>query len=116
VQSIIVTALAPTFGYGVEPLARRYDRLRSCACGGHRGAERATAKAGLVAAKVVNEMAATLDAAAPHWPRVTKKPPARCSTRPAQQRTTWAAFDEAAKEGLAIVRHSPFRRPPLAGG
>ena len=54
VQSIIVTALAPNLGYGVEPLARRGDRLRACACGGHRGAERAAAQAGLVAAKVVS--------------------------------------------------------------
>lgn len=113
VQSIIVTALAPNFGYGVN---RWLDAMIGCALAlavatvAPSGPLR---KPGLVAAKVVNEMAATLDAAAAALAAADEEAASAVLDRARAVDDSLAAFDEAAKEGLAVVRHSPFRRRHL---
>lgn len=113
VQSVIVTALAPNFGYGVN---RWLDAVIGCALAlavatvAPSGPLR---RPGLVAAKVVNEMAATLDAAAAALAAADEEAASAVLDRARAVDDSLAAFDEAAKEGLAVVRHSPFRRRHL---
>ncbi len=119
VQSIIVDHPDPRSEPGLQPLAGRGGRLRAGPAGGHasRPAPRCASRPRLAAARSCSEMAATLEAAidgAAGRGRVGGR--CRCWTGPGAARAELAELDEAADEGLAVVRQSPFRRRQPARG
>ena len=116
VQSIAVIVLAPRSRVRLRPLARRGDRLRAGTVGGDRGAERPAPQADrAVAPRWSGGMAETLEAAADALrQRRRERAPTAVLDRARAAEKDLAAFDEAAAEGLAVVRHSLFRRRQLS--
>jgi len=117
VQAILVTVLSPNPGQAVN---RWLDAVIGCtlalvvATVAPSGPIR---KPGLVASRVVAEMAATLDAAAAALAANDEEAADVVLDRARAGEKDLADFDQAAAEGLAVVRHSPFRRRhlPLVG-
>jgi uncharacterized membrane protein YgaE (UPF0421/DUF939 family) len=113
VQAILVTVLSPNLGYGVN---RWLDAAIGCtlalvvATVAPSGPLR---RPGLVAAKVVAEMAATLDAAAAALAADDEEAADAVLDRARATERDLATFDQAAAEGMAVIRHSPFRRRHL---
>ena len=112
-QSIAVLVLAPSLGYGVE---RWLDAVIGCvlallvATVAPSGPLR---RPRVVASKVVAGMAETLEAAADALASSDENAANAVLDRARAAEKDLAAFDEAASEGLAVVRHSPFRRRQL---
>jgi len=110
VQSILVTVLSPNPGQAVN---RWLDAVIGCALAlvvatvAPSGPLR---KPGEAAARVVAEMAATLDAAAAALAANDEDAADAVLDRARAGEMDLADFDQAAAEGLAVVRHSPFRR------
>jgi uncharacterized membrane protein YgaE (UPF0421/DUF939 family) len=110
VQSILVTVLSPNPGQVVN---RWLDAVIGCtlalvvATVAPSGPLR---KPGEMASKVVAEMAATLDAAAAALAANEEDAADAVLDRARAGEMDLADFDQAAAEGLAVVRHSPFRR------
>ncbi|MCW2803108.1 MAG: hypothetical protein JWN06_1325 [Propionibacteriaceae bacterium] len=113
VQSTIIVALAPNPG---QALDRWLDAVVGCVCALAVATIAPSAplrKPGLLAAKILVEIAATLDAAekALRAQDVDAADAVLVQARAAE--ADLAALNEAASEGLAVVRHSPFRRGDL---
>ena len=113
VQSILVTVLSPNPGQAVN---RWLDAVIGCALAlvvatvAPSGPLR---KPGEAAARVVAEMAATLDAAAAALAANDEDATDAVLDRARAGEKNLADFDQAAAEGVAVVRHSPFRRRQL---
>ncbi len=113
VQSILVTVLSPNPGQAVN---RWLDAVIGCALAlvvatvAPSGPLR---KPGEVASRVVAEMAATLDAAAAALAANDEDAADAVLERARAGEKDLADFDQAAAEGVAVVRHSPFRRRHL---
>jgi uncharacterized membrane protein YgaE (UPF0421/DUF939 family) len=113
VQSIIVTTLAPTLGYGVN---RWLDAVIGCAIAlvvatiAPSGPVR---RPGGVAASVLDEMANALDAARDALITRDASAAEAVLDQARAGEKGLAALEQAAAEGLAVVRHSPFRRRQL---
>jgi uncharacterized membrane protein YgaE (UPF0421/DUF939 family) len=113
VQAILVTVLSPNPGQAVN---RWLDAVIGCtlalvvATVAPSGPIR---KPGEMASRVVAEMAATLDAAAAALAANDEDAADAVLDRARAGEQDLADFDQAAAEGLAIVRHSPFRRRQL---
>jgi len=113
VQSILVILLSPSVGYGLN---RWLDAVVGCtlallvATVAPSGPLR---KPGVVAAKVVFEMATTLDAAAAALAADDEDAAGAVLDQARAVEKSLEAFDQAAAEGLAVIRHSPFRRRHL---
>ncbi|HET9779080.1 MAG TPA: FUSC family protein [Propionibacteriaceae bacterium] len=112
-QSIAVVVLAPSLGYGVH---RWLDAVIGCALAllvatvAPNGPLR---KPGEVAAKVVAGMAETLDAAAQALAANDEAAASAVLDRAQAAEKDLVAFDQAAAEGVAVARQSPFRRRQL---
>ena len=113
VQSVIVTTLLPDPGQG---FGRWLDAVVGCALALVVATIAPSAplrKPGILAAQLLQEMAATLRAAAAALRDADATPPTRCWSGPGPARTSCKTLQDAADEGLAVVRHSPFRRRQL---
>ena len=114
VQSIVVTVLGSNLGYGVS---RWLDAVLGCALAlvvATVAPGSPLRKPGSVAASVLSEMAAAMNAAVD---ALRSKDEAAADAVLAQARAGekgLAAFEEASSEGLAVVRQSPFRRRHLS--
>jgi uncharacterized membrane protein YccC len=112
-QSIAVLVMAPSPVYGFE---RGLDAAIGCtlallvATVAPSGPLR---KPGEVAAKVVAEMAETLDAVAHALATNDEGAASAVLDRVQATEKDLATFDVAASEGLEVVRHSPFRQRQL---
>jgi uncharacterized membrane protein YgaE (UPF0421/DUF939 family) len=113
VQAILVTVLSPNPGQAVN---RWLDAVIGCtlalvvATVAPSGPIR---KPGEMASRVVAEMAATLDAAAAALAAKDEDAADAVLDRARAGEKDLADFDQAAAEGVAVVRHSPFRRRHL---
>jgi hypothetical protein len=113
VQAILVTVLSPNPGQAVN---RWLDAVIGCtlalvvATVAPSGPIR---KPGEMASRVVAEMAATLDAAAAALAANDEDAADAVLDRARAGEKDLADFDQAAAEGVAVVRHSPFRRRHL---
>jgi uncharacterized membrane protein YgaE (UPF0421/DUF939 family) len=113
VQAILVTVLSPNPGQAVN---RWLDAVIGCtlalvvATVAPSGPLR---KPGEVASRVVTEMAATLDAAAAALAANDEDAADAVLDRARAGEKDLADFDQAAAEGLGVVRQSPFRRRHL---
>jgi uncharacterized membrane protein YgaE (UPF0421/DUF939 family) len=112
-QSIAVLVMAPSPIYG-------FERWIDAAIGSTLALLVATLapsgplrRPGDVAAKVVTEMADTLEAAADALAAKDEHAASAVLDRVQTTEKDLAAFDVAAAEGLEVVRHSPFRRRQL---
>jgi uncharacterized membrane protein YgaE (UPF0421/DUF939 family) len=113
VQSILVTVLTPNPGQAVN---RWLDAVIGCTLALLVATVAPSApirKPGEVAARVVAEMATTLDAAAAALAANDEDAAHAVLDRARAGEKDLAAFDQAAAEGVAVVRHSPFRRRHL---
>jgi uncharacterized membrane protein YgaE (UPF0421/DUF939 family) len=113
VQSILVTVLAPNPG---EAVNRWLDAVIGCALAlvvATVAPSSPLRRPGEVASRVVAEMAATLDAAAAALAANDEDAADAVLNRARAGEKDLADFDQAAAEGLAVVRHSPFRRRQL---
>lgn len=113
VQAIVVTSLASNVDYGFD---RWLDAVIGCALALIMAtiAPGSPLRApGRVAGTVLEKMAATLDAAvaALRTNDATAADAVLAQARAVENDLT--AFDQAASEGVAVVRHSPFRRRQL---
>jgi uncharacterized membrane protein YgaE (UPF0421/DUF939 family) len=114
VQSIIVTALSPDLGYGVN---RWLDAVIGCALAlliATIAPSTPLRKPGQVAARVLNETADVLVAASSALRNQDGEAADVVLERARAGAQGLTALDEAAAEGLAVVRHSPFRRRQLS--
>lgn len=113
VQSIIVTTLMPEHG---QALGRWLDAVVGCALALVVATVAPSApvrKPGLLAAQLLQEMAATLRAAATALREGDSKAADEVLERARAEATQLDLIQEAAAEGLAVVRSSPFRRRQL---
>jgi uncharacterized membrane protein YgaE (UPF0421/DUF939 family) len=115
VQAIIVTTLAPTLGYGVN---RWLDAVIGCGIALIVATIAPSAplrRPRVLAASVLDEIASALDAA--RAALITKDDSAAEAVLDQARagEKGLAALDQASAEGLAVVRHSPFRRGQLPG-
>ena len=113
VQSVIVTTLLPDPGQG---FGRWLDAVVGCALALAVATIAPSAplrKPGILAAQLLQEMAATLRAAATALRATDATPRTRCSSGPGPAKTQLKTLQDAADEGLAVVRHSPVP-PPAA--
>lgn len=113
VQSTIIVTLAPNPGQAVD---RWLDAVIGCVCALLVATIAPSAplrKPRLLAAQILTEFAATLDAAE----RALRTGDTEAADAVLQQARAaerdLEGMEEAAKEGLAVVRHSPFRRRDL---
>jgi uncharacterized membrane protein YgaE (UPF0421/DUF939 family) len=115
VNSIVVTAIAPPgVGFGVS---RWLDAVIGCALAllvATIAPSSPLRKPGEVAAQVLTEMAATLDAAVAAVHADDAETASEVLDRARAGEVSLAALEEAAAEGVAVVRHSPFRRRQLS--
>jgi uncharacterized membrane protein YgaE (UPF0421/DUF939 family) len=113
-QSIAVIVLAPNLGYGIN---RWIDAVIGCALAllvatvAPSGPLRRPSE---VAAKIVAGMADTLDAAADALATKDEKAATAALDRVLAGEKDLAVFDQAAEDGLAFVRYSPFHRRRLS--
>jgi len=113
VQSIIVTTLMPEPG---QALGRWLDAVVGCALALAVATVAPSApvrRPGLLAAVLLQEMAATLRAAATALRESDSKAADEVLERARAEADQLDLIQEAASEGLAVVRHSPFRRSQL---
>ena len=106
VQSIIVTTLMPQPG---QALDRWLDALVVATVAPSAPVRRP----GLLAAQLLQEMAATLRAAATALRESDREAADEVLERARAEASQLERIQEAAAEGLAVVRHSPFRRSQL---
>jgi uncharacterized membrane protein YgaE (UPF0421/DUF939 family) len=115
VNSIVVTAIAPPgVGFGVS---RWLDAVIGCALAllvATIAPSSPLRKPGEVAAQVLNEMAETLDAAVAAVHADDAETASDVLDRARAGESSLAALEQAAAEGVAVVRHSPFRRRQLS--
>ncbi len=113
VQSIVMTVLSSNLGYGVD---RWLDAVLGCGIAlvvATIAPSSPLRKPGSVAAGVLREMASALHGSVD---ALRRNDSAAADAALAQARAGeegLASFDRAATEGLAVVRHSPFRRNQL---
>lgn len=110
VQSIFVTALAPNLGEGVN---RWLDALIGCTVAllvATLAPSSPLRRPGLVAAAVLTEMAGTLEAAVSALRSADGTAAEAVLDRARASENSLAALEQAAAEGLAVVRQSPFFR------
>ncbi len=115
VQSVIVVTLAPTASEGV---GRWLDALVGCVLALVVATVAPSAplrKPARLAARVLNDLAATLDAAATELKESDEQAGDVVLAQARATEETLAELNEATAEGLAVVRQSPFRRRQLAG-
>lgn len=115
VQSVIVVALAPTAAQGFE---RWLDAVVGCALALLMATVAPSAplrKPARLAARVLDDLAATLEAAATELKEADERTGDQVLTQARQVEEALADLDDATAEGLAVVRQSPFRRRQLAG-
>ncbi len=115
VQSVIVVALAPTAAQG---FGRWLDALVGCALALLMATVAPSAplrKPARLAAQVLDELAATMEAAAAELKEADERAGDQVLTQARQTEEALADLDDATAEGLAVVRQSPFRRRQLAG-
>ena len=113
VQSIIVTTLMPQPG---QALDRWLDAVVGCALALVVATVAPSApvrRPGLLAAQLLQEMAATLRAAATALRESDREAADEVLERARAEASQLERIQEAAAEGLAVVRHSPFRRSQL---
>lgn len=113
VQSIIVTTLMPEPG---QALGRWLDAVVGCTLALVVATVAPSApvrRPGLLAAQLLQEMAATLRAAATALREADPEAADEVLERARAEATQLELIQEAAAEGLAVVRHSPFRRRQL---
>lgn len=114
VQSIVVTVLASNTGYGVD---RWLDAVLGCAIALVVATVAPGAplrRPGSVAASVLREMSTALYAARSALQDNDTEAADAVLAQARAGEEGLAAFDKAASEGLAVVRHSPFRRHQLS--
>lgn len=114
VQAIVVTALSPNLGYGVN---RWLDAVIGCTLAlvvATIAPSSPLRKPGVIAADVLDEMSDALRAAASALRShdVDAADAVLQQARAGEKGLT--AFDQAAAEGVAVVRQSPFRRKQLS--
>lgn len=113
VQSTIIVTLAPTPG---QALDRWLDAVIGCACALLIATIAPSAplrKPRLLAARILLQFAATLDAAEQALRRHDAESADAVLVQARGAERDLAALNEAASEGLAVVRQSPFRRRNL---
>jgi uncharacterized membrane protein YgaE (UPF0421/DUF939 family) len=113
VQSILVTTIAPSFGFGVN---RWLDALIGCAIAlvvATVAPSSPIRRPGEVAARVLNEMAATLSAAVAALQANDAEAASKVLDQARAGEQSLDALEGAAAEGIAVVRQSPFRRRQL---
>ncbi|MFT4166844.1 MAG: FUSC family protein [Microlunatus sp.] len=113
VQSIIVTTLMPEHG---QALGRWLDAVVGCTLAlvvATIAPSAPVRKPGLLAAQLLQEMAATLRAAATALRESDPKAADEVLERARAEAAQLDLIQEAAAEGLAVVRSSPFRRRQL---
>lgn len=113
VQSIIVTTLMPEPG---QALGRWLDAVVGCALAlvvATAAPSAPVRRPGLLAAQLLQEMAATLRAAATALRESDRQAADEVLERARAEASQLELIQEAAAEGLAVVRHSPFRRRQL---
>jgi uncharacterized membrane protein YgaE (UPF0421/DUF939 family) len=114
VQSIVITAIAPPgVGFGVN---RWLDAVIGCALAllvATIAPSSPLRKPGEVAANVLNEMGETLALAVAALRANDGEAASQVLDRARAGEVSLAALEEAAAEGVAVVRHSPFRRRQL---
>jgi uncharacterized membrane protein YgaE (UPF0421/DUF939 family) len=115
VQSIVITAIAPPgVGFGVN---RWLDAVIGCALAllvATIAPSSPLRKPGEVAATVLNEMGETLGLAVAALRADDGEAASQVLDRARAGEVSLAALEEAAAEGVAVVRHSPFRRRQLS--
>jgi uncharacterized membrane protein YgaE (UPF0421/DUF939 family) len=115
VNSIVVTAIAPPgVGFGVS---RWLDAVIGCALAlvvATIAPSSPLRKPGEVAARVLNEMGGTLTAAVAAVRADDAETASEVLDRARAGEVSLAELEEAAAEGVAVVRHSPFRRGQLS--
>ena len=113
VQAVIVTTLLPDPGQG---LGRWLDAVVGCALALAIATIAPSAplrKPGILAAQLMQEMAATLRAAASALRASDPQAADHVLDRARAAESQLKTLQDAADEGLAVVRHSPFRRRQL---
>ena len=113
VQSIIVTTLMPEPG---QALGRWLDAVVGCSLAlvvATIAPSAPVRRPGLLAAQLLQEMAATLRAAATALRESDSEAADEVLDRARAEADQLDLIQEAAAEGLAVVRHSPFRRRQL---
>ncbi len=114
VQSVFVITLATSTDYAVN---RWLDAAIGCAVALLVAAFAPSGplrKPGLVAARILREMAATLQSAQVALETQNSEAADAVLARARQSEESLAALDVATSEGLAVVRQSPFRRNKLS--
>lgn len=110
VQSIVVTILLPNPNQG---FARWLDAVVGCAVAllvATIAPSSPLRKPGRLAAEMLQELAATLDAVRDALTRHSEDAADEVLERARNSESRLRELDEANSEGLAVVRHSPFRR------
>ena len=115
VQSIVITAIAPPgVGFGLN---RWLDAVIGCALAllvATIAPSSPLRKPGEVAAKVLNDMGETLGLAVAALRADDAEAASQVLEQARAGEVSLAALEEAASEGVAVVRHSPFRRRQLS--
>ncbi len=114
VQAIVVTALSPDLGYGVD---RWLDAVIGCSLAlvvATIAPSSPLRRPGVVAAGVLDEMSDALRSAAAALRSHDTDAAEAVLEQARAGEEGLTAFDQAATEGLAVVRHSPFRRKQLS--
>jgi uncharacterized membrane protein YgaE (UPF0421/DUF939 family) len=115
VQSIVITAIAPpSVGFGLN---RWLDAVIGCALAllvATIAPSSPLRKPGEVAAKVLNDMGETLGLAVAALRADDAEAASQVLDRARASEVSLAALEEAAAEGVAVVRQSPFRRRQLS--
>lgn len=115
VQAVIVVALAPT---AAEGFGRWLDAVVGCALALMMATVAPSAplrKPARLAAQVLDQLAATMEAAATELKKVDERAGDEVLSQARLTEDALADLDDATAEGLAVVRQSPFRRRQLAG-
>ena len=115
VQSIVITAIAPPgVGFGLN---RWLDAVIGCALAllvATIAPSSPLRKPGEVAAKVLNDMGESLGLAVAALRADDAEAASQVLEQARAGEVSLAALEEAASEGVAVVRHSPFRRRQLS--
>jgi uncharacterized membrane protein YgaE (UPF0421/DUF939 family) len=115
VQSVIVVTLAPTASEGI---GRWLDALVGCVLAlvvATIAPSTPLRKPARLAARVLDDLAATLEAAATELKEFDEKAGDAVLEQARATEDALAELNDATAEGLAVVRQSPFRRRQLAG-